>query len=279
MTPRRLAPLLVLSLAGCSSAISTLQSPDVLRPGHVSVTAGIDVAIPVSRIADVLDQASALEDKVKADPGYQPTDEEKQAYLGAALGLALNAPGPITDVMGRVGLGHGFDVGLRYSATGLHGDVKWQFWNQGPDGWRAAVSVGYQYHRFKGLIFDLLEYIDIKDFSRHDLEIPLLVGRAFGEDADGAYPGWSGRVWGGPKLIVAWVSIDAKLDQFDDTLDHDGTMVYVGGVVGGALGYRGIELYLEMTVMHLSAEATILGAERDLGGIVLMPSFGLMTRF
>lgn len=268
----------LLATAACVSAISTTQSAETLRPGQVMASGATNVSVPVTQVIDALDAAYDLEERYRADSNYQPTEDEAQDYLDAAIGLALNAPGGGMDFMLRYGVARHVDVGLRYSTTGVHGDAKFQFLDQGPGGWAGAISLGYQYHLFQGVVFDVLEYLQIDDFSRHDLEIPLLFGRSFGQPL-GSGLALSGRTWFGPKVIVSRVAIDAALQRFDESLSTETTMFYAGGLLGAAIGLSGFEVFAELTVMHLTANATVLGRERDLGGWIVMPTFGVQGRF
>jgi hypothetical protein len=264
----RLVLVAVLGM-GCSTALSTMQPADTLPKGGVHVGAGMDVGIPVTRVLDAIDQAEALADKYRADPSYMPTDADRRAALDAAIGLALNAPGVTTDLMVRYGVADRFDAGFRYTTSGLHLDGKLQFLRQ-PGGWDGAVSLGYANHSFKGTVFDALEYVGIDDFSRHDVELPLILGRRLSS--------W-GRFWAGAKYIYAKVSIDAKLQNVDETLTVDDSMHYLGGFAGFAAGYRWVYLFAELTIMEMVAKPTILGEPTDLGGTIVMPAFGLMARF
>jgi hypothetical protein len=256
-------------LTACTTAISTVQPADTVPKGHWHVSGGIDVAIPVSRIVDVLDAAIDLEEKLRDDPGYEPSDEELEGYAEAAFALALSPPGTGLDFMLRYGLADHLDAGLRYTPTGVHIDAKWQFLRSDAGGWDGALSVGYAYHLFDGLLFDVLELLRIDDFSRHDVEIPIIFGKKHR----------FGRIWLGPKAIIAFVSIDATLELADESLTTEDVMYYLGGFGGLSLGFRGFEAFAELTVMDLVAEPTVLGAERDLGGVVIMPSVGVLGRF
>jgi hypothetical protein len=270
-----LAAMIAMAGAGCSTALSTVQTAETLPRGKWHVGAGMDVGVPVSRIADALSAAADIEEKVR-DQGtnYMPTDEDRQQYADAMIGLALSAPGAGVDLMLRYGLGAHLDLGVRYTTTGFHGDVKWQFLGSNAAdvyGWSGAVSLGYANHSFSGLVFDVLELVKIDDFSRHDFEVPLILGKRFGR---------FGRTWFGPKFIAAKVHIDATLAKLsDEPLDTDGWIYYVGGFAGVSAGYKGIEAYVELTAMNMVAKPTIFGRERDLGGLVVMPSFGIMARF
>ena len=70
--------------------------------------------------------------------------------------------------------------------------------------------MGLGYHIFGGLLFDVLEYLQIDDFNRYDVAIPLIFGRRIQE--------W-GRFWIGPKYDVAFVHIDANAVRIHG--DHD----------------------------------------------------------
>jgi hypothetical protein len=275
----------VIFLTGCTSAISTTQSAETLKPGQFQVSAATNVAIPASRVIDAYDKAKTLGKKLLADSNYQPTEQEKQDYLSAAIGLALSAPGIAPDFMARYGVADNVDVGLRYSTTGLHGDVKLQFLDAA--GWHGAVSLGFQHHIYSGIIFDLLEYIDVKDFSRNDIELPVLFGRSFGYrglrrsagDANVSGVKMSGRIWFGPKYILSRTKIDAKLTNIDASLQTSENFSYLGGTLGGAVGISGLEAFVEVTTMYLDAKATILDQRRQLGGIVVMPTIGVQAAF
>jgi hypothetical protein len=268
-------PIVILAISGgllpgCSTALSTLQTAETVPKGHWQATGGMDVAIPVTRVIDAVDAAIDLEEKLRDDPGYEPTEAELQDYADAAIGLALSPPGTGIDLMLRRGFTDQLDVGVRYTTTGLHADAKFMFLRPtAPDGWTGSLSLGYAYHNFDGFIFDVLELLRIDDFSRHDLEVPIIFGKKL------RY----GHYWLGPKLVVAFVSIDAKLEYADETLQTDDTIYYYGGFAGASFGYRGVEVFAELTVMEMLAEPTIFGRKRDLGGTIVMPSAGLMARF
>ena len=86
------AALLLAAGAGCSTAISTMQSAETLPKGKWHVGTGMDVSIPASRVGDLLDAAAAVEDRA-SDPSYVATDEDRKIYADAIIGIVLNAPG------------------------------------------------------------------------------------------------------------------------------------------------------------------------------------------
>lgn len=95
--------------------------------------------------------------------------------------------------MVRYGLFDNFDAWLRRTTAGIHADGKYQFLNSS-SGWDGSVSVRVSHHSFNGTTFDVLKNVDIEEFSRNDVEVPLLFGKKLG---------LCGRSWGGPKYIFA----------------------------------------------------------------------------
>jgi hypothetical protein len=255
--------------AGCATTLSTMQPADTLPPGGWHVGGGFNVNVPASRVIRALDVAYDLEQKLQDDPGYEPTEDEQRDYLDAAIGLAISAPGVTNDIMVRHGLWDRIDAGVRWTTTGLHLDAKLQFLHH-PSGWNGSLSVGYVHHFFDGLLFDALDLLEVDDFSRHDVEVPLIFGRQLGA--------W-GTLWGGPKYVAAWYHLDATLQDTEVVDSPDGMIHYVGGFAGFAAGYRGFRGFVELTVMNMIARPVILGRTVDLGGIVVVPSAGVMVRW
>jgi hypothetical protein len=263
--------LVILALglvAGCSTAISTMQPAETLPKGHWHVGMGMDVSLPVTRVAEAVDAVSDIADKYRRDPGYTPTEEEQRRYLGAAIGLALNHPSVLNDIMVRYGAWDGVSVGFRYAGNSIHFDGKVRLFEHGV--WQGALSIGYVRALFGGPIFDVLAFLQIDDFSRHDVHVPLIVGRRLGN---------LGHVWFGPKYIFGRTHIDAALQNVDTSLRGDENVHYIGGFGGAAVGYSRIFLMAELTVMDMIAKPVILGQPTDIGGIVVMPSVGVMARF
>lgn len=263
------ASLVVLGTAGCTTALSTMQPADTLKPGQWHAGAGQNLSVPVSRIVDAVDAAATIADKYASDTNYEPTEEEQRAYLRAVVGLALNAPGVNSDFMLRYGLADKFDAGLRWTTTGVHVDGKFQFLDD-ESGWDGSLSLGISHHFFDGFVFDVLEYLKIDDFKRTNFEIPMIFGKKISD---------FGYFWGGPKYILSKYSVDAKLKNVAGLQSSDGTIHYFGAFAGAGVGYKKVYLFAELTVMNMVARPIILDEETDLGGIVIMPSVGAMARW
>lgn len=259
-------------LAGCATPVSTLQPAETLPRGDWHVGAALDLSLPVSRIGAAVDAAVDIAGKYSRDPGYVPTPEEQRTYLNAAVGLALNHPAVINDFMVRYGLRDGLEVGGRYAGNSFHLGAKLRLFDQPrwAPGWQGAVDVSYVHSSFSGLLFDVLSFLRIDDFSRRDVQVPLIFGRRLGR---------LGRVWLGPKYIYGQVHVDAALQNVDGTLAVDTSVHYLGGFGGLALGYAKVFFIAELTVMNMFADPVLLGQPTDVGGIMVMPAFGVMARF
>jgi hypothetical protein len=266
---RRLRLLALLAaLPACSTALSTMQPADTLPPGDWHIGGGVSVDLPVTRIGAALDQAYTVGDKYRQNSEYRPSAEEQRQVFDAAVGLALNAPGVTYDLMVRYGVYDRIDLGVRWTTTGLHFDAKFQFLRDA--GWDGSISVGYGWHFFDSIIFGVLDFLRIADYSRHDLEVPVIFGRRFGR--------W-GYVWGGPKYVMARYSIASFLPNVTEPFASSGFIHYIGGFAGFAAGYRWVFVFAELTVMDMIAKPVILGQPTDIGGAIVVPSLGVMARF
>ena len=260
--------LLVLS-SGCATALSTTQPAETLHAGEIHVGVSTDVSIPASRIVDAVDAADDVGRKYVNDPDYVPTEAEKRQLFDAAVGLAVAGIGPLTDFHARYGILDWLDAGVRYTGVGLHLETKLQFLGD-RDGWQGSFTAGYVHHLFKGLVFDVLDFVAVDDFARSDVQLGALFGTRLGG---------FGHFWVGPKYVFGHVSLDTTLQNVDETLSVSENLHYLGAVTGLAVGYKAVFVFAELTAMNLWASPTILGQETDIGGLVLMPSFGLMARF
>ena len=275
--PKLAATLAVLAwlailAGGCATPVSTLQPAETLPRGGWHVGAAMDLSLPVSRIGAAVDAAADIASKYSQDPGYTPTPEEQRTYLNAAVGLALNHPAVINDLMVRYGVRDWLEVGGRYAGNSMHLGAKVRLFDQPrwAPGWQGALDISYVHSSFSGVLFDVLSFLNIDDFSRRDVQVPLIFGRRLGR---------FGRVWLGPKYIYGQVHVDAKLQNVDDTLAVDTHVHYLGGFGGVAVGYSKVFLVAELTVMNMFANPELLGQPTDVGGLMLMPSIGVMARF
>jgi hypothetical protein len=256
-------------LPACSTTLSTLQPATPLPKGSVQAGLAQNINVPIGRIVGVIDASADPALRLLRDGEYKPTEDEQAQLLGAAVGLGLNPPGTTPDVMIRYGAFDDVDFGLRYSGTAIHADGKVRLFHS-KDGLDGALSLGLSRARYSGLLFDVLDVVGIRDFSRTNLELPFIIGRPMGD---------YGHIWTGPKVIVSRYEVDATLVRTNVTTNASGFMFYGGAFAGVALGYKYVFGVAELTLMYMKAGANILGREVNLGGVVLMPSVGIMARF
>ena len=282
-----LAIVAALVATGCSTTLSTLQPAEPMRPGHVQAQAALDVNVPAGRIVDAVDVAATLAARYVSDPGYTPTTEEQRQALAAAVGLGLASPGVNPDVMFRMGLVKDLDVGVRWSGLAAHVDSKYRFLStkepsaeeereaqravgDGPDhGFQGAVSIGISKALYSGFVFNALDFLDVGDYTRWNIELPVIFGARVGP---------LGHVWFGPKYVFSAYSVGASLKNVGAVPETRGTIHHLGGFGGLGLGYKVVFVFAELTVTNMFAEPEIFGWKTDLGGIVVVPAGGVMLR-
>jgi hypothetical protein len=247
--------------------MSTMQPAKPVGQNHVEVNGGFNINIPVTSAVGVIAESTTVASRI-ATENRQPNKEEQRALLDAALPLALNPPGATPDIMVRYGIVDPVDVGLRYSGTAIHGDVKVAVYDEEP--FTLAISAGYSRQRFSGVLFDALDFLKIGDYSRNNLEIPVIMGFQLKD---------YGHVWFGPKFIGSWYSLDASLKSVGIVEKTSGFVGHYGAFGGIALGYKYVFAVAELTMMYMVSKPTIAGREVNLGGLVIQPSLGLMVRY
>ncbi|MDF2691718.1 MAG: hypothetical protein K0S65_101 [Labilithrix sp.] len=285
----RLASFAVVAVfcTACSTTLSTLQPAEPMAPGHVQAQAAFDVAVPASRIVDAVDVMATLGDRYASDPSYKPTSEDQRRALAAAVGLGLSSPGVNPDLMLRMGVVKDLDVGLRWSGLAAHADAKYRLFatrepsadeveqakgkiGNGPDrGFQGSISVGASKALYNGFVFDALDYVDVGDYSRWNIEVPLIFGGRLGD---------FGHAWFGPKYVFSTYSVDASLQNVGAVSGTHGTIHHLGGFGGIGVGYKVVFVFAELTIAKMFAEPEIFGQRTDLGGIVVVPAGGLMLR-
>ncbi len=290
----RLLPVLLLALtSGCATTLSTMQTARTLEPGQVQVTGGMGVFLPVGnliRVVDAgIDQGREARDAVDDNRPYALSEESQQQLLSAGVALLVAPPGINPELMVRVGVADRVDVGLRYSGISLRADGKVLLVHGGREeggrmeagqrSYDVALGLGVARHFFSSPVLDVLEVVQMNDFSRYDIEVPLYVSADFGDIL---------KLYGAPKYVYSHTRLDQRLVDysrqgapvtgFDATLPATVNSHFVGSTVGLSLGYRYVYLFAELTGGYVICNPTLFGAERKLGGVTFFPSFGLAIR-
>jgi hypothetical protein len=188
----------------------------------------------------------------------------------------------------RAGLADDWDVGLRYSGISWRLDTKFRFLHAG-DGpemaenkrrsFDMAIGVAGARHSFKSPVLDVLEIVQIDDFSRWDVEVPLYASVDFGDIL---------RLYAAPKYIYSRTKLDQRLINFaeqgknvtgfDVGLPARVKSEFVGSTFGVSLGYKYVHVFAEVTGGYNFCKPEVFGQRRNLGGVTLYPAMGIAFR-
>ena len=181
--------------------------------------------------------------------------------------------------MGRVGLTEDLEAGLRWSSALWKGDLKYRL--GAPEAkTQYAIMGGVAHHTGYAAsalssLYDILDYVELGDYSRTDADLALIISREWGE--------WF-KLYGAARYLISWISIDADLGEIESMAELPptdlNTRMHMYGLTGGLmLGYRYLFLNLEMSVLRMNYAPKILGEERDLSGYQVTPTWGLSGFF
>jgi hypothetical protein len=290
---RNLPALLLLALAtGCASNLSTLQTAKPLTRGQFQVTLGAGAFVPAGQLIDLvdlgIDEGKKIKEAVDRDEPVQLTQDDQRRLLSTGMALAVAPPGLVNEVSIRAGLADDLDVGLRYSGISWRLDTKFRFFHSG-DGAEVkessrrsidmAIGLAGARHSFKSPVFDVLEIVQINDFSRWDLEVPLYMSTDFGDIL---------RLYAAPKYVYSKTTIDQQLVNyaeqgknvtgFDVRLPATVKSEFAGSTFGVSLGYKYVHVFAEITGGYTFCKPEVFGERRNLGGVTIYPAVGLAIR-
>lgn len=293
---RLLALLALLSATGCASTLSSMQTAKPLARGQFQASGGAGLFIPAGQLGTVVDQGiaqgRAIQDALESGQPYRLTEEEAQKLLTAGVALVVAPPGVNNELMLRAGLleGSELDVGLRLSTASFRGDLKLRLAHGGdPDdsplpehkrkSFDLALGVGVSRHFFKGPALEVLGVVQLDDFSRWDVEVPLYASADFGDIL---------KLYAVPKYVYARTSLDERLvDAVSFGADVTGLELrlparadshFAGATAGLAIGYKFVHLYAELTAGYTWCRPELFGQVRELGGVTLYPAVGLALK-
>jgi hypothetical protein len=280
---------MVTGAGSCATSLATRQTARPLEQGHFSVELGPGFFLPLGTVARVTelgaDLTGRLLEAVRTQTPYQLTPEEQQDLLTAGVALAVLPPSPAWDVSARAGVLPHLDAGLRYSINALRADAKVRLIEHVDDltaesaaRARSDVAVGIAVSRylFKNPAFEVLEFVEMGDFSRWDVEVPLYISREWGETF---------RLYGAAKYLYSRTDLDERLVStaeqaavitgLDLMVNPTVHAHFIGASVGVKLGYRHLFVLLELTGGYTFASVRLAGQERSLSGPALYPALGL----
>ncbi len=276
-----LCVVFALGATACTTSLSSHQTARTLAPGEFQITGAITVPVATSAVAGAIDLGDRAVDSIQTanDDGESLSEEDQRDAIRAGLAIALFQPAAVPEAALRAGVADRIDVGLHANAQLLKPDIKYMFWDN-DQGAAAAVSLGYAYHlgigsSFLAPLFDILDYVKLGDYSRHDLDLGLHLSR----DVDD----WL-KLYVAARYLVSFVSLDADIERLQDAtgvqvVQVEDTIHHFGGTGGLMVGYKYVFLHAELSVFGVSFAPEVLGAPVQLGGLVVAPSLGLTLTF
>jgi len=268
---------MVLGGFGCAPVLSTF-TPAAVTPGplHFRGSLGVGASVPVGPISDLIDTVEASDARVEGGGSLSRADSER--LYDAVAGVILAPPGASPEAQARVGLGRGVDVGIRTTFGDFRVDGRYQLLrSESRAPFDLSVGLGLSWGGFSYPVSSVSGVLDIEDYRRLAVEIPVLAG-------------WSGRFgafWFGPKVLANSYRTAIAVRTGSDTVEAlrlEGATLYAGGQIGGMIGYRWIFLAAELTVMGMTGGAEINvgnGAYRSnpsFGGLVVAPTVGVVLQ-
>ncbi len=247
---------------------------------HAQAEFGMDVSIPTGTISDAIAAADTL---VDAAGERDLTDQEVQQLYKASAATLLNPPSATP----HIGLGFtvvdNLEVSLRYATSSLRLGGRYQFLHKDKHKVDASVGLGFGYYVLSLPIGDTLKIVELEDFSRFQIDVPLVFG---------TQGSWY-RLWGGPRFMYTRFGTELKLaipeipgvtSGRTELASFGGNGFYVGGQAGVAVGYKYVFLAFELTFVRLlmNGNLDVLNkpvATLDLSSNVVYPAIGLMGEF
>ena len=271
-------------LAGCTASTSQLQRARALDRWQVEAVVGTSIPLSAAAFRAAVKAIDTLEPRVlDAEQGGQPlAEDEARQLVRAGLSVLLFTPTPLNELSARLGLGGGFDVGLRLSGPRTQFDAKWQFLRAEQAGVDMALSLAVGRHdspaeSLWSKAYGIAEKLKFAGYERTDLSAALLASRDFGEWASL----YGGGLWMHSLLTISTILDESVVDtgvQTSDLVDP-GALDQIGGFAGFRVGYRYVWLSIELSVTRALFAPTVLGQTVDLSGWMVAPSIALVGRF
>ncbi|GEM_PF-1240883 len=253
------------ALSGCAINISEMRSPRVLRGGEINISQANHVVVPTSSVAELYKQGEVVVEAV--DEGRDLTDGERHDLTKSAISIALSSPGYGTHLDFAIGLGYRFDFQVR-AGNGIYGTALRRGFDLGETthaaiGWRGAYNGGSS----------LVPYLDningalaVSDMNRYDNQVFGHIGIEFGQ--------W-GKLWTGAKWMASWFDATIGGDALPQPESIGGRVDYIGGFVGGAVGFRWFHLIGELNVTQVKSEGIrAIGENINLKGWIVAVTWG-----
>lgn len=276
------APLLSLLTCGCAANLATLQGPETLAPGQLSVAVEGGAGLPLGTTARAVAAGVRLTDGAidYGQSGEPVALETLTGAVGAGMGLALSPPGTVYGLSARVGVLEGLDLGARVSSSDLRLDAKWRLRDGVDGGFSHALDVAFYKHQFEGLVFDvfnpiqkvstLIPGLELQEPKRWDLAARWLTGARVGENLK-VYGGLEGRLG---RYVVPWflTGEDYGWPEIVAVEEQKGWNPIVNGTGGLGVGKDPVWVRLEMNLAYSHARTEVLDLPVNFGGVTVFPA-------
>ena len=263
---------------GCAPSLSSFEPAHVPAKGHLQAEVGADISVPTGTLARSIDAAKTLASAAKT---RSLTEDEKIQLLGAGLNIALNPPAFVQHLgVAYVPAAH-WQVGLRYASGGWRLGARRQLFGQADRGLDATLGVGIQRYSFGFPVDEILDVVEIDDFTRWNADLSLVLGKK------SAFH----RIWGGPRLVFS--SFDGRVTvrapgaagtvASEDVAAVSGSGSYLVLQGGVAVGYELLFVGFELSVARMfgSANMDVFARRVDTGTDtwVIYPGLAILGEF
>ena len=266
--------LLTLPLAACAPSLATMQGAHVAQPGHFAGTAALEVGVPTNTLTRVIDAGTTL---AEAAENRMLTPDEQRQVFEAGVTLAASPPAFGPHLMLAYVPIKNLEANLRSAGGGWRLGARYQLLSHEDGPFDLTVGLGGSRSTYKLPIPDIIPFLEIKDFTRYSVDVPVLIGTS---------RSWF-RVWIGPRFLYSSYSTSMQFAPPTTTVDlatFKGSSVYFGGQTGFAVGYKHVFFGVELTVTKMSGSAHVTVPSQvatiapfDFSGWVIYPTFGLMA--
>ena len=273
-----------LLLSACTTTFTNMTPTKALDPLDVELSAHMQASAHGSIIRKTIDGGDEARDIILDDTSTDDISEEQlRDFLDAGLAWFMFKPGVSTELSARIGgpeLLEGMDFGLRYDFTTIKADWKLQIFESQDESFALSsiIGIGKQTVPVPGAI----EWLTLTEWKRMDFDFMLSAGFELPDIV---------KAYVNPRLMLSRISVGHKLpsfvldripqellDRFDPNAKFNNElMVYYGATTGVMVGYKYVFLALELTVMKLDFEPTVLGQKRDFDSLLVAPAFGLVV--
>jgi hypothetical protein len=261
---------------GCAPSLSTFQPAHVAAKGHVAAEVGLEGGLPLGAFSNVVDAGKTL---AAAGQNRRLSSDDMWKIFDAGVNLALTLPSIGPHVAVAYTPLDRFEVALRYAGSAWRGGARYQILDHTTGPFDFTVGVGVARFAYSFPISDQIPVLKLDDFSRWQVDVPILVGTS---------RDWF-HVWAGPKILLTTFETQMTLTLPNNPTTvarFEGTAGALGGQAGFAIGYRRLFFAVELTLAEAFGTAHLTAPLLDppthdtsVSSFTIFPAFGLMGDF